>query len=73
MTELASILLRRWLKKSVDRDGIKCPVLVSRNGIVLDGNHRVILARQAGTQIPIVRLPVDVEMVDPNTLKTYYD
>lgn len=58
-----------WLlKAAIKRTGYIAPVLVSRNGVVLDGNRRVQAARELGISVPAVYLDIDVQMVDPDTL-----
>lgn len=73
MKKLAMILLRYWLKQSIGKNGIKAPVIVTIDNIVLDGNHRVMLAREMGVNVPAIRLPVTIEYLNPNELRTYYD
>jgi len=46
-----------------------CPVIVSAEGIVLDGNNRVQAARELGITIPGVVLPVRIEELDPHGLR----
>jgi len=46
-----------------------CPIIVSADGIVLDGNCRVQAARELGISIPGVVLPVRVEQLDPHDLR----
>lgn len=51
-----------WSQDRVDAipmEKIKYPILVSRDGYVLDGNHRWIKAWQEGVTIPVLRLGLD--------------
>lgn len=57
------------LKHSMRRSGCMSPVLVSRDGTVLDGNRRVQAAKELGIPIPVVFVDADVQMVDPARLK----
>ena len=47
---------------------IRAPVLVTKSGIVIDGNRRVLRARQRGEQVRIVRIDAEPEWVDPDDL-----
>jgi SPP1 gp7 family putative phage head morphogenesis protein len=43
----------------IPMEKLQYPILVSREGYVLDGNHRWIKAHQTGTAIPVLRLGLD--------------
>ena len=76
---LILVVLRYYLKKSIKGKSIKAPIapiapiIVSSDGIVVDGNHRVIIARELGIEIPVIRLNNEIKLENPNYLKTYYD
>ena len=55
-----------------DRDFVQ-PVIVSKDGVVLDGGHRVVMARELGKCIPAIVLDVEVVNLDPNKLTTWLD
>ena len=48
---------------------IRAPVLVTKSGIVIDGNRRVLRARQRGEKVCVVRVSADPEWVDPDDLE----
>lgn len=63
----------RWisyilLRQSIKRHGIISPVLVSKSGVVLDGNRRVQACRSLGIPVPAVVIDAEVQMLDPATL-----
>lgn len=60
--------------KDMRRAGVVSPIIISKGGKVVDGNHRVTLARELGIkQVPAIRLEVEVEMVDVADVQTTYD
>lgn len=59
---------------SVLESGWCQPVLVAKDGkTVIDGAHRVVAARALGKKIPVIRLDIEVEEMDPNALVTWID
>lgn len=62
---IISWLFKKWykyhLKKSIKENGIIAPLLVSSDGIILDGNNRFRIAKSLGMEtIPVVVLPTPV-------------
>lgn len=57
-----------------ERGNIGSPIVVTKNGIVLDGNTRLRLAKKLGLEkIPVVFIDAsEVQEVDPNTLSESY-
>jgi len=55
-----------------DKDFVQ-PIIVSKDGIVLDGGHRVVMARELGKSVPAIVLDVEVVNLDPNELTTWLD
>jgi hypothetical protein len=58
---------------ALEKSGFVQPIIVSKNGMVLDGAHRTTAARVLGKEIPAIILDVDIVMLDPNTLETWLD
>jgi SPP1 gp7 family putative phage head morphogenesis protein len=57
-----SAVQSEWSQDRVDgipMEKLQYPILVSRDGYVLDGNHRWIKAGQEGVTIPVLRLGLD--------------
>lgn len=55
-----------------ERDFVQ-PIIVSKDGMVLDGGHRVVMARELGKSIPAIVLDVEVVDLDPSELTTWLD
>lgn len=53
------------MKSNLQKGMENCPIIVSRNGVVLDGNHRVIAAREAGIKT-IKGVIINAEIVEIN-------
>lgn len=56
------------LRKSIQEKGILSPVIASSDGTVIDGNHRVSIAREVGILVPTVYLDAKVIHVHPSKL-----
>ena len=55
------------------RGNVGAPILVSRDGVVLDGNSRLRVAKRLGfKKIPVVIIDSDVRQVDPSDLTEGY-
>jgi ParB-like chromosome segregation protein Spo0J len=67
-------MISYWLlKRQIRRDGkVACPVLVDRDWNVIDGNHRVVIARELGLSLPVIQIDFPVQNVDPALVKTAY-
>lgn len=58
------------LKKSITEDGFTQPVLIGKDGHIVDGEHRWRAARDLGLAlIPIVRVPMDAAQARVATLR----
>jgi len=61
------------LVASMTRHGIKAPILVSKDGVVLDGNTRLRIAKSLGIkEIPAVIVDSVIVQVDPNDYTESY-
>ena len=58
-----------FLKKAMRQYGCTSPVIVDRTGHLVDGNRRVLVARELGIKVPVLRLKAEVEYVDPHELE----
>lgn len=52
------------LRKSIEQDGIKYPVLLDRAGNIIDGFHRTTLAAELGIDCPTATLDIDEASAD---------
>jgi hypothetical protein len=50
---------RAGLKESIERDGVRYPVLLDPDGLVIDGNNRLSVCEELGIKCPTVTLDVD--------------
>lgn len=62
------------IKAGIAARGMIAPILVARDGTVLDGNNRVQAARELGlTEVPVVVIDAVIVGRDPWTLKLAYE
>ena len=48
------------MRESIRRDGIKVPLLITSDGLLLDGHRRLSIAKEIGLKkVPVVELPGD--------------
>ena len=52
------------LLKSIKKEGIKEPLTIKLNWFIIDGNHRLSVARHLGIEYVEVRIWTGVEFVD---------
>lgn len=55
---------RALLRKSIEEDGVRYPVLLDRDGRIIDGFHRTQITKELGVSCPTERLDVDQETAD---------
>ena len=54
-------------------DAFVQPVLATKDGVVIDGAHRTVAARELGLSIPVIVIDAEVTEMDPNDLTTWLD
>lgn len=62
-------MIRRWLlKRSIKKHGVLVPVLVTEDGIILDGTNRIAIAKEPGITLPVAYVDADIFEVDAREL-----
>lgn len=62
-----------FLKRSIKRHGILAPVLVSYDGVILDGNHRVSIAKELGIEVPIALVSCEDRVVVASDVEKHHE
>lgn len=62
-----------FLQKAIERSGVLMPILVSEQGVVLDGARRVKAARKLGQEVPALVIPGQILWLDAEGLKIWME
>jgi ParB-like chromosome segregation protein Spo0J len=54
--------------RKIKKNGIYAPVILTKDGNILDGNRRIWAAKKLGIKVPAVILNANVVLFDPNKL-----
>lgn len=65
------MILRRWfLKRSIKRYGVRVPIIMTEDGVVLDGTNRLRIAQELGIKIPCAIVSAEIVELEPSELES---
>ena len=68
--KMISWIKKYFLKRSIKKHGVRHAILVSQDGTVIDGGHRLAVAKELDIELPVVIVKSNAVMKNANQIKT---